>query len=287
MAGTNINIQPSVNNSSIVLAEQSKLTEMSEAFSYEGNKVTMRLDNGVVFVNLTEVAKAFPDKNLSQIINSKEIQEYTAKLSAKLKIYSSADLLKVTRGGNGNQGTWAHQRVALRVAQRLSTDFALWVDEKIEEILTKGYTSLIPKTFSEALFLAAENQKLIEEQNRMIRFKDKQIKELEDDIHFFDSLISSSGLIPVKKLSPNYGMAADEFNMLLKDMGIQYKQGGTWILRKPYIKEDYARVVPVQINHKTRPAEIIMSTQWTLKGVKFLYKKLKERNIIPLAEKLK
>ena len=115
---------------------------MSNVFSYEGNNVTMRLENGVVFVNLTEVAKAFPSKNLTQIINSKEVQEYASKLATKLQIYSLADLVQVTRGGDGSHGTWAHQRVALRVAQKLSTDFAIWVDEKIEELLTTGKTSI-------------------------------------------------------------------------------------------------------------------------------------------------
>lgn len=48
-------------------------SEMGKIFSYNGNNVTMRVRKGVVYVNLTEVAKAFPDKNLTHIINSQEI----------------------------------------------------------------------------------------------------------------------------------------------------------------------------------------------------------------------
>ena len=91
-------------------------------------------------VNLTEVAKAFPEKNLTQIINSQEIKDYCDALT-KLQNYSLADLLEVRRGGI-NPGTWAHQKVALRVAQKLSPDFAIWVDTRLEELLTSGVTTI-------------------------------------------------------------------------------------------------------------------------------------------------
>lgn len=100
----------------------------------------MKKENGNVYVNLTEVAKSFPEKNLTNIINTQEISDYVEKLS-KLQNYSLTDLVQVTRGG-ATPGTWAHQKVALRVCQKLSTDFAIMVDTKIEELLTQGYTTL-------------------------------------------------------------------------------------------------------------------------------------------------
>ena len=111
-------------------------------FNYKGSNITMKNENGIVYVNLTEIAKAFPEKNLSTIVNSQEIRDYVNKLT-EITNFSSADLLRVTKGGNPNeQGTWAHQRVALRACQKLSTDFSIWVDAKIEELLIKGYVAL-------------------------------------------------------------------------------------------------------------------------------------------------
>ena len=76
--------------------------------------------------------KAFPEKNLSKIINSNEIQEYIAILSEITNV-SSADLLEVRKGGNNkSQGTWAQQKVALRISQKLSSEFAIQVDTHIE-----------------------------------------------------------------------------------------------------------------------------------------------------------
>lgn len=111
-------------------------------FDYNGNQIPFEKGNDVM-VNLTAMAKSYPDKNLSTIVNSQEIRDYCSSLS-KLKKISLADLLIVRRGGD-NPGTWAHRLVAIRVAQKLNSDLAVWVDMRIEELLTTGSTSLQPQ----------------------------------------------------------------------------------------------------------------------------------------------
>lgn len=116
---------------------------LSKTFSYGSSNVRMKKVNGTVFVCLTDMAKGFPSKNLTNIINSKEMTDYLQTLS-RLQICSLADLLQVKNGGDGSQGTWAHRKIALRVAQKLSPDFAIWVDDRIEELLTYGMTATQP-----------------------------------------------------------------------------------------------------------------------------------------------
>ena len=146
---------------------------VSKSFDYNGHSVPMNhCDNGIVYVNLTEVAKAFPNKNLTQIVNSQEIKEYCESLS-KLQNYSLADLLIVRRGGNGN-GTWAHQKVALRVAQKLSPDFAVMVDSWIEELLTKGSVSVRPLTKAQQTLESVK--KLCEIAQQQVELEQRQLK---------------------------------------------------------------------------------------------------------------
>lgn len=184
-------------------------SEMGQIFSYNGNNVRMRKMDGYIIVCLTDFAKPFPDKNLSHIVNSKEISDYVARMS-EIQNCSSVDLLQVRKGGDvKEQGTWAHHRVAIRVAQKLSTDFAIWVDNKIEELLTTGHTSIqpqynIPQSFSEALQLAADQAKQIEKQRQLIEFKediiDSQEKELvsvQPKIAFAECIMKSSDCISV------------------------------------------------------------------------------------------
>lgn len=154
----------------------SSSNETSEVFSYNGTNVTMRNANGIVYVNLTEFAKAFPNKNLSTIINSQEITDYCEALS-KLQNFSFADLLIVKRGAPElGGGTWAHQKVALRVAQKLSPEFAVWVDTKIEELLTHGETSM-PRPMTQAEFILQQAQLLVENERKM-----KELEEKTDEI---------------------------------------------------------------------------------------------------------
>lgn len=110
-------------------------------FDYNGNQIPFEKGDDVM-VNLTAMAKAYPEKNLSTIVNSQEINEYCASLS-KLKNFSLADLLTVKRGGD-NPGTWAHRLVVIRVAQKLNSDLAVWVDMRVDELLKYGMTATQP-----------------------------------------------------------------------------------------------------------------------------------------------
>ena len=173
-----------------------------------------------VMVNLTDMAKGFPKKDLYYIMNSKEMREYIQAIKRRYearksetqfyvslnedqksetqiyvspenqsltdgetetKIYVSPENqsltdgetktkiyvlpenqsltdgetktqncilpdfqpVRVVKGGSvGEQGTWAIRPIAIRVAQKLNPDFAVWVDEMVLELLTKGKVEL-------------------------------------------------------------------------------------------------------------------------------------------------
>ena len=173
---------------------------VSKSFDYNGHSVPMtHCDNGIVYVNLTEVAKAFPNKNLTQIVNSQEIKEYCESLS-KLQNYSLADLLVVRRGGNDN-GTWAHQKVALRVAQKLSPDFAVMVDTWIEELLTTGKVAIRPLTKSQQTLEAVKQlceiaQQQVELEQRQIEMESEQ-KLLAQKMSHIEEVVKPNGFMSV------------------------------------------------------------------------------------------
>ena len=117
-----------------------RLDEIATIFNYNGNDITFADDKGNVYINMSQVAKSFPNKNLTTILKSKEINDYVS-IFSKLKNFSLADLVIIIRGGT-NSGTWVHSKIAIRIAQKLSPEFAIWVDNNIEELLTKGHVSL-------------------------------------------------------------------------------------------------------------------------------------------------
>ena len=206
------NINRSYSNSTnIAVLGTVNPSEMGQIFSYNGNNVRMRKMNGYILVCLTDFAKPFPDKNLSHIVNSRELTDYVARMS-EIQNCISTDLLRVTKGGDATQqGTWAHHRVAIRVAQKLSTDFAIWVDDKIEELLTTGSTSIqpqynVPQSFSEALQLAADQAKQIEEQQKAIEQKDKAITKLQPKANFAEAAFKSEGKVDIGQAAKILGL---------------------------------------------------------------------------------
>lgn len=285
------------NSNSIAMLGTANPSEMGKIFSYNGNKVTMRMQEGVVYVNLTEFAKPFPSKNLTQIINSQEIKEYISALS-ELQNYSSADLLIVRKGGNiSHQGTWAHQKVALRVAQKLSPEFAVWVDTKIEELLTTGHCSVqqqyqIPQSFGEALMLAAQQQIQIEAQQKQLMQKEEEITELKAEnvelqkqSEYTRVILQSKQTVLVTQIAQDYGMSARKFNLLLRDLGIQHKVRNQWILYGKYLNKGYVHSTTHNYTHTNGSPDVSLNTEWTQKGRLFLYEELKKHSFIPLIER--
>lgn len=181
-------------------------SEMGQIFSYDENSVRMRKMNGYILVCLTDFAKPFPDKNLSHIVNSKELTDYVARMS-EIQNCSSTDLLQVTKGGDvSQQGTWAHHRVAIRVAQKLSTDFAIWVDDKIEQLLTTGSASLQPRLpdFSNPAEAARawaqqyEEKKELEYKNAKLELEHK---ENQPKVDFANSVMQSTDCISIGEMA--------------------------------------------------------------------------------------
>lgn len=273
-------------------------SDMSKIFSYNRNNVRMRKMNGYIFVCLTDFAKPFLDKNLSAIINSKEITDYVARMS-ELQNFSSLDLLQVTKGNHSDgreQGTWAHHRVAIRVAQKLSTDFAIWVDDRIEELLTTGTTSIQPflpnfNSPAEAARAWADqyemNNALILESRKkdvVIADKEAQIVELEKDSEYTRVILQNKSTTLVTQIAQDYGMSARKFNALLRDLKIQHKVRNQWILYSKYIGRGYVQSSTHSFTHTNGNPDVNITTEWTQKGRLFLYETLKRNGTLPLIE---
>ena len=191
----------------------------NEIFNYNGQNITFQLGNGDVMVNLTEVAKAFPRKNLSAILNSQEMVEYLQSLERKnnpeIQIFSSADsqYIKTVRGGDNKtaQGSWAHQKVALRVAQKLSPDFAVWVDEKLEELLTTGNTSL--PNFNNP----AEAARAWADQYEKRELAEQQVKELEPKGEVYDRISNAVNLLTMAEAAKAVGVGRNKLFKTLRE----------------------------------------------------------------------
>lgn len=255
LSGNNSTQQPTANPS-----------DMGQIFSYNGNNVTMRVQNGVVYVNLTEVAKAFTDKNLTNIINSQEISDYCKKFS-KLQNCSLADLLIVKRGGN-KSGTWAHHRVALRVAQKLSTEFSIWVDEKISELLTSGHCSIIqqyqiPQSYSEALMLAAKQAEQIEQAKQTIN-------RLQPKADFADAAFTTDDKVDIGMAAKilKLGFGRNTLFQKLRQVGVFFSNRNE--PKQRFVNAGYFEMKEKFIERNSHPGFVVTKILVTQKGLAYI-----------------
>lgn len=243
-------------------------------FDYKGNQIPFERGKEVM-VNLTSMAKSYPEKNLTTIVNSQEINDYCKSLS-KLKNFSLADLLIVRRGGD-NPGTWAHRLVAIRVAQKLNSDLAVWVDMKIEELLATGVTTVsnddeaiayAMTVLNKRLEAARAEKEMVEQQNLYLT---NEIKQSAPKIKCYNEYISSEGTYTTTQIAKEYGWGAETLNKKLSDMGVQYKQNGQWILYAKYDNKGYTVSKPVTFPKNDGTTGTQMQTRWTSKGREFIH----------------
>lgn len=248
-------------------------------FDYNGNQIPF--ENGSnVMVNLTAMAKAYPDKNLTQIVNSQEIKEYCASLS-KLQNYSLADLLQVRRGGD-NPGTWAHRLVVIRVAQKLNSDLAVWVDMRIEELLTTGNTSLQPQlpNFNNPAEAARawadqyeKNQTLaleVQQQQETIELQQQELTQSAPKVTYYDNHLQSVNTQTSTQAAKQIGMDAEKLHKKLKEIGIIYRQSGQWILHAPYSTWGMHSTRTQTYTRSDGSIGTSVYTVWTQRGVRFI-----------------
>ena len=188
-----------------------------------------------------------------------------------------ADLLIVRRGGNNN-GTWAHRLVAIRVAQKLNSDFAVWVDMRIEELLTTGVATVSNDDEAIAYAMQVLNRRLeaakaekerLEQQNQL---QSEQLKLAAPKVQYVDNVLRSVNTYTVTQLAKELGFTSGEaLNKKLKEMRIQYKQSGQWLLYTDYSGKGYTKTKTESFTRNDGSIGTNTYTVWTEVGRAFLH----------------
>ena len=251
-------------------------------FDYKGSQISFEKGKNVM-VNLTSMAKPFPEKNLTQIIDSQEINDYCISLS-KLQNYSLADLLIVRRGGNNN-GTWAHRLVAIRVAQKLNSDFAVWVDMRIEELLTTGVTTVSNDDEAIAYAMTVLNRRLeaakaekeqLEQQNQL---QSEQLKLAAPKVQYVNDVLQSVNTYTSTQMAKELSMReAEQLHKVLKEKGIMFKQSGQWMLTAKYSEKGYTKPRTHNYIDDYGNPRTNTITVWTERGRAFLHHLFSKQN---------
>lgn len=143
-------------------------------------------------------------------------------------------------------------------------------DQKIEEILSD------PDTI---IKLATELKK--EREGRLIA--EQQVNELKPKASYYDIVLKSSSLVTITQIAKDYGMSGKEMNAKLHELGVQFKQGSTWLLYAKYQNFGWTQSQTLMVGHDHKKA--VLNTRWTQKGRLGLYELLKNNGVLPLIER--
>lgn len=154
--------------------------------------------------------------------------------------------------------------------------------EELEKQISLG----VPRNFKEALRLAYEQQEIIETLQLESKIKDQQISELQPKASYYDYVLQCKGVVAISIIAKDFGIkSGQELNKLLHKLGIQFNQGGVWLLYSKYADKGYTQTKTHPYFRTDGTPDSRVQTYWTQKGRLFLYELLKNNGYLPNIEK--
>lgn len=144
-------------------------------------------------------------------------------------------------------------------------------DQKIEEVLTDPDT-----------IIKLATQLKEERTGRLIA--EQQVQEMKPKATYYDRILSNKALVAISVIAKDYGMSGTAMNILLHRLGVQYKQGKTWLLYSKYQTTGWTQSETTMVKRKDGTEKAVLNTKWTQKGRLGLYELLKLNNYLPLIE---
>lgn len=148
---------------------------------------------------------------------------------------------------------------------------AYMTDEKIEEALLNPDTII-------SLATKLKNER----EGRLIA--EQQVKEFQPKVSYYDKVLSNDALMTISLIAKDYGMSGAGMNKLLHELGVQYRQGGTWLLYAKYQRTGWTHSETKMVPRKDGTEKAVLNTKWTQKGRLGLYELLKDNGYLPLIE---
>lgn len=116
-----------------------------------------------------------------------------------------------------------------------------------------------------------KHQQMLEQANERIVLQSEQLKQQAPKVRSYDEYISSDGTFSATQIAKEYGWGAKTLNNKLREMGVQYKQHGQWLLFAKYSGKGYTKSVPHAFTHADGRVDVRMSTVWTAKGREYIH----------------
>lgn len=109
------------------------------------------------------------------------------------------------------------------------------------------------------------------QQKKTIELQSLEIRASAPKLKVYHDYIASTGTFTATQIAKEYGWGAETLNKKLKELCVQYKQNGQWILTAKYANKGYTKSIPRTWTKSDGSTGIQMQTVWTAKGREFIH----------------
>lgn len=250
-------------------------------FNFEGNKVRTVLINEEPY---------FVGKDVTDILG------YSNNRDALVKHVDNEDkntvVIRDGNKGNPNQTVINESGLySLILSSKLPSakKFKRWVTSEVLPTIRKhgAYmtSEVIEKTISDPDFIIGLATQLKEERTGRL-IAEQRVNELQPKATYYDRVLANDSLVTISVIAKDYGMSGGAMNKKLHELGVQYRQGTTWLLYAKYQTTGWTHSETRMVTRKDGTEKAVLNTKWTQKGRLGLYELLKQQEIFPLIERL-
>jgi len=180
-------------------------------------------------------------------------------------------------------------RLIIRSKLPAAERFEKWVfDDVLPSIRKHGAyitTEMLEKILANpALAIRYFNMMKAEREKR--EALEERVEVLAPKARYHDIILQCNTAIPISVIAKDYGKSGAWLNNCLRELGVQYRVGDTWVLYQQYAQYGYTQTKTHNyVNPKTGEPGAKPHTYWTQKGRLFLYDILKVDGILPRIER--
>ncbi|AHF19671.1 phage repressor protein/antirepressor Ant [Leuconostoc mesenteroides] len=238
----------------------------------ENGQVMFDAETTAIGLGLTQI------KSRKTYVRWETVSKYLSQKVGKGDFITEPQFYKLAIKANNETAEKFQNWVTSEVLPSIRKHGAYMTDAKIEQVLTDPDTIIRLATE-----LKTERQAKIElQQNNLVL--NQQVNELKPKADYADVILNNKALVTITFIAKDYGMSGVKMNELLHELGVQYKQGTTWLLYAKHQRKGWTQSETHEVIKKDGTTKLVPNTKWTQKGRLGLYELLKANGYLPLIE---
>lgn len=249
--------------------------EELQNFDFEGNNVPVKIIDGKLMFDAETVSKSVGislSKNGKLYVRWERVRDYLNSPEVEKGDFITEPQM---------------YKLAIKANNKVAERFQNWVTSEVLPSIRKHGAYMTPEKIEEALLnpdmiINLATQLKSEREGRLIA--EQQVNELQPKATYYDRVLADKSLVTISIIAKDYGMSGRAMNVLLHDLGVQFKQGNTWLLYSKYQQTGWTHSDTTMVKRKDGTEKAVLNTKWTQKGRLGLYELLKQESILPLIE---